>query len=42
MPDRDDPSPFDTPFDLVQGLAGHLAGVALDTSVRIEIKGVLF
>jgi hypothetical protein len=42
FPDRQDSSPFDAPFDLVQGLAGHLAGVALDASVRIEIEAVLF
>jgi hypothetical protein len=33
--------PLDTRFGLMQGFTGHLAGVALDTSLRIEIKTVL-
>ena len=40
-PDPYDPSPLHAPFDVMQGLAGHLTGMALDASPRIEIEAVL-
>jgi len=42
VPNGDDPSPSDTPFDPMEGLTGHLAGMALHASGRIEVKTVLF
>jgi hypothetical protein len=42
IPDSHDSPPFDAPFDSMQGLTSHFTGVALHTSVRIEIKAVLF
>ena len=42
FPDIENPSPSDTRFDVVQTLAGHLAGVALHATLGFKVDSILF